>query len=169
MKAKNALVVIDLQNWSVNDKTRDIPEKVANFIDKNKNNFDFVLFTKAHNTKNFSLYKYRGVKEGMRGRLLEMRPEIRRFLTRNNVFSKTTYSAFKSKKFSDFLKKNNIKELYLCGINTDKCVLATAYEAFDLGYEIRIIDDLIGSTAKKAKHNAGLLMLKGLASKRPMT
>lgn len=166
MEEKSALVVIDIENWSINENTKEIPSKLANFIDKNKHKFDFVLFTSARNTKGFNLYKRLGVKEGMSGKQIEMRKEIKRFLTKDNLFKKTTYSAFKSKRFSDFLRRNRIKRLYLCGINTDKCVLATAYEAFDLGYDIRIIEDLIGSTARKrVKHKAGLRLLKGLVPK----
>jgi nicotinamidase-related amidase len=166
MKEKSALVVIDMQNWSINKDTKKLPSRVADFIDKNSNKFDFVLFTSARNTKESNLYKHLGVKEGLSGKQIEMRKEIKRFLTKENLFRKTTYSAFKSKKFLDFLKRNRIEILYLCGINTDKCVLATAFEAFDLGYDIRIIDDLIGSTTRtRAKHQGALKVLKGLVPK----
>ncbi|HCR80872.1 MAG TPA: hypothetical protein DIV47_00085 [Candidatus Pacebacteria bacterium] len=30
----------------------------------------------------------------------------------------------------------------MCGIDTDACVLASAYEAFDLGYEVKVLKDL---------------------------
>jgi len=166
MKKKSALVVIDMQNWSINEDTKKIPGKIADFINKNMSKFDFVLFTSARNTKESNLYKYLGIRGGLGGKQTEMRTEIKRFLTKDNLFTKTTYSAFKSKKFLDFLKRNRIRILYLCGINTDKCVLATAYEAFDLGYDIRIIEDLIGSTTRtRAKHQGALRVLKGLVPK----
>ena len=44
-------------------------------------------------------------------------------------------------------------------------MIVTAYEAFDLGYNIRLIGDLTGSTAGKIKHEAGIRMINGLIPK----
>jgi nicotinamidase-related amidase len=36
--------------------------------------------------------------------------------------------------------------LVICGIDSDACVLATAFEAFDLGYHVKINFDLTYSS-----------------------
>lgn len=158
MAERTALVVIDVQNWSVNRHTKDVPKKIADHISRKGSKYDYVLFTKSRNSKSFNLYRLMGVHSGTKGPALEMRHEIARFLTKGNVFNKTTYSAFKSKAFSSYLKKNKITKLYLCGINTDKCVLATAFEAFDLGYDVTVLGNLCGSVNGNASHKAALMM-----------
>ncbi len=40
------------------------------------------------------------------------------------------------------LTSRGIEELHLCGIDTDACVLATAYDAFDLNFRVKVLFDL---------------------------
>ena len=78
------------------------------------------------------------------------------FVQKNTIFQKDTYSAFKSKQFRDYLKKNSITELTLCGFDTDACILATAYEGFDLGYTIHILNELTASHSGEDYRKFGL-------------
>jgi nicotinamidase/pyrazinamidase len=58
-----------------------------------------------------------------------------------------SYSAFfdnarkRSTGLEDFLNKNNVKEVYLAGVATDYCVLYSALDAIDLGFDVYIIQD----------------------------
>jgi nicotinamidase-related amidase len=81
------------------------------------------------------------------------------FIQADTVFKKDTYSAFKSKQFRDFLKKNSITELTLCGLDTDACILATAYEGFDLGYTIHVLDKLTASHSGEDYEKFGLSII----------
>ena len=67
---------------------------------------------------------------------------------KNHIFEKSTYSIFKSKQFVDFLSQNKISKLFFCGLDLDACVLASVFEAFDLGFDFEILLDLTGSSAK---------------------
>ena len=53
--SKTALIIIDVQNYFVNEHTKGIPEKIAQFINENK--FDFVLFTKFVNHEGSNYFK----------------------------------------------------------------------------------------------------------------
>ena len=88
-------------------------------------------------------------------------------LTKDNTFHKNTYSAFKAPRLKKFIKKNDIQELYLCGINTDACVLASAFEAFDLGYNYKIIDDLCSVSSYKQEYvdAANVIITRNLREK----
>lgn len=44
---KKALVIIDLQNYYINETTKHLPSKIKDYIESN--NFEFVLFTKYIN------------------------------------------------------------------------------------------------------------------------
>ncbi|WP_456325069.1 bifunctional nicotinamidase/pyrazinamidase [Desulfonauticus submarinus] len=58
-----------------------------------------------------------------------------------------SYSGFfdnakqKQTKLDDFLKKHNIKKIFLVGLATDYCVKFTALDGVDLGYETYVIID----------------------------
>jgi nicotinamidase-related amidase len=51
--------------------------------------------------------------------------------------------AFTNNEFGLFLKKNNIKKLYLVGLDAAGCVLHTARGAKRNGYDVTIITDSI--------------------------
>lgn len=53
-------------------------------------------------------------------------------------FDKTRYSAFAGTELALRLRERNISEIHLVGVCTDICVLHTAVDAYNLGFEIVI-------------------------------
>lgn len=152
-----ALVVIDVQNYFVNDKTKDLPTKVVEFIKTSK--FDYVLFTQFINNENSNFVKLLDWRKCFSSPDIDIHPTLARFSNKENTFKKTAYSIFKSHGFTDFLKKHDISKLFLCGIDTDSCVLASSYEAFDLGYEIKVVKNLCQSHSGKDYNNAAVKII----------
>jgi len=140
--SKNALLVIDVQKYYINEHTKNIPRKIEDFI--KQNNFDFILFTKFVNHKNSNMYKVFNWSKMMSSLDTDICDNLIQFVQKDKVFQKDTYSVFKTEQFRDFLKNNNIGELTLCGLDADACILATAYDGFDLGYKIHVLDELTG-------------------------
>jgi nicotinamidase-related amidase len=60
----------------------------------------------------------------------------------------------------DFLSQNKISKLFFCGLDLDACVLASAFEAFDLGFDFEIFYDLSGSSAKTDIDNSAKQIIK---------
>ena len=64
------------------------------------------------------------------------------------IFTKDTYSCYKAKDkvngelFKDWLKENKVKEIDICGVETMCCVLASAFDLFDNGYKINVLNEL---------------------------
>lgn len=58
---------------------------------------------------------------------------------------KRHYSAFSGTDLDIRLRERNITELYLTGVCTDICVLHTAIDAYNLGYQIFIVEDAVQS------------------------
>ena len=139
---KTALVVVDVQNYFANKHTTKIAKKISDFISEHRQDFDFILFTKFVNKDDSNYVKLLNWEKCFSSPDTDIPSEFSEFVDEDNVFIKTAYSAFKSKKFCSFLKMNNIKKLFLCGIDTDACIVATAFDAFDLGYEVKILKDL---------------------------
>lgn len=137
---KSALIVVDVQNFFVNENTKDIPNKISTYIDHNE--FDFLAFSKFVNNENSNYFKLLNWKKCTNSPDTDIHNKLVKFINNDNVFEKASYSIFKAKNFTDFLKNNQITKLYFCGIDTDACILASAYDAFDLGFDFEIITDL---------------------------
>ena len=115
-----------------------IARKILELIENN--DFDFILFSKFVNDANSNFYKILKWEECEESPDIDIHPAMAKFVNKNNVFEKLTFSIFKSK-MADFFIENNISKIYLCGTDIDACVLSSAYEGFDLGYDIEILKD----------------------------
>ncbi|XP_033220977.1 uncharacterized protein LOC117175378 [Belonocnema kinseyi] len=83
-----------------------------------------------------------------------------------------TYSAFfdnnsiNSTELLDILKKNNVTDVYVCGLAYDVCVRATCLDGLKLGYRLVAIEDCcrgvdqddIAITRKEISENGGLIV-----------
>lgn len=155
---KSALVVIDVQNYFVNEHTKDLPNKIRKYI--KENDFDFLIFSKEVNNKDSNFIKLLNWQKMLSSPDTDIHPILSDLAKPNNTFVKSTFSVFKNKKFPDFLKKNKITKLYFCGIDIDACLLATAFDAFDLGYDFEILRDLSKSHHGKPLDDAALKIIK---------
>lgn len=65
----------------------------------------------------------------------------------NNVyyFDKTRYSAFAGTNLEIKLRERNIKEVHLVGVCTDICILHTAIDAYNKGFNIVVHKDGVAS------------------------
>ena len=155
---KKALIIIDVQNYFVNELTKLIPEKIVDHIDKTS--YDFILFTKFINKEGSNFFKLLNWKKMLSGKETEIHNSLIKFGDKKNVFAKTSYSIFKARGLNEYLKKNRISSLYLCGIDTEACILASAFEGFDLGFDVKIIKELCSSHSGKSLHNSALRIIE---------
>ncbi len=65
---------------------------------------------------------------------------------------KTRYSAFYNTGLADILDLNQVDKLYLAGVCTDTCILHTAVDAYNYGFETLILSDCMASSAM-SKHD----------------
>ena len=77
----------------------------------------------------------------------------------NNVFNKYVYSAV-NEEFIKFIKENNITNIYLCGIDIECCVLKTAIDLFELGYNVYVLKDYCTCTHGIIRKNNALKIIK---------
>ncbi len=79
----------------------------------------------------------------------------------NNIFriDKRTYSGFYNTVLDDFLKYNNVKEVYIAGLVTSICVQHTAADAFFRGYKVNIIENGCADTSNE-KHETAIEYMK---------
>lgn len=61
------------------------------------------------------------------------------------VIDKPAYSAFEATDLEAQLRKRGVTTLIICGVVTYACVLATAFSAFDKGFDVLLAQDATGS------------------------
>lgn len=146
------LLVIDMQKAFINPNTEYLIEKISNLI--NTNQYNHIVFTRFINT-NDSIYVSDLNYYGCIGedKELVIKPD------NHKVIDKKVYSSLNSE-LKNYIIENNIVKIYLCGINTDCCVLKTAFDLFENEYDFYILKDYCASTNGIEKHNNALEILK---------
>ena len=77
---------------------------------------------------------------------------------KGNILKKNQYDAFQDTDLEISLKKNNIKQLVICGVLTNLCCESTARSAFMKGFEVYFVSDAT-ATYKKAMYDGTILNL----------
>lgn len=87
--------------------------------------------------------------------LLDLVPELRRFVPPARVIDKHVYSPWLNGVLHDALKLRGIDTVVISGAETEVCVLAAVIGAIDLGYRVIVATDAICSSADQT-HDAAL-------------
>ncbi len=74
------------------------------------------------------------------------------------IIDKGRYSAFHRTDLDARLKAMEVNTLIVCGVLTDVCVLTSVFDAFALGYRVRLVSDAC-TTTTEAGHYSALLIL----------
>ncbi len=155
-----ALIVIDVQKYFFNEKTKPIVKKIQKFLDDKANQYSAIYFTVFKNDPSSPLWGISEWKGCVSSPDTDICDEIKEFTNDKNLFYKNIFSAYKVPGIEKGLKANNVSEVYLCGFDTDCCVLATAYDLFDVGIKPIVLKDLTGSALQEKLHKPALQMLE---------
>ncbi len=159
-----ALIVIDAQKYFITQwteaKVKSTVKNIRKYLRKNLKNYSLVYFTIFKNDKNSPLWKVAGWKELTSPRDTDLFDELKEFTNKDNLVYKNILSAAKKPEILETFKKNKIQEVHLCGFDTDCCVLATAYDLFDLGFKPVILENLTWSTSRDNLHDAAIKMIE---------
>lgn len=87
--------------------------------------------------------------------------------TETYTVEKTSFSAMAEEAFASKIKQlkdSNINQIFICGIETHICVLQTAHDLINEGFEVFVIKDACASRNKK-EYKTGLELLKQYGAK----
>jgi nicotinamidase-related amidase len=157
---KKALIIIDIQKGFINKLTDKIPARIKNYIKKNKDRYDLVIFTKYKNRNNSNFVKNLNWKGFMSNKETAIVDELKEFINKKNLYVKYTYSSFVDEKLLKYLRKNKIKQVELAGIDTENCVLTFARDTFDRGFKVIVIKNLSASHSDLSLHKSALKIIK---------
>ena len=156
-----ALLIVDVQNGFV---TNDATKRTVPVINRVKHAFGErkIMASKFINPDGGLWEELMGWHDMKQPPGTDFYPELD---TKNTkVFMKQTYSAW-SDEMRNYCEKFAIKEVYLVGIDTDQCVLATAIDLFSACVKPFVVADACASSTSKELHIAALKVLQGLIGK----
>ncbi len=154
------LVVVDPQEFFFEGnktKGRAYGKKLVKFLKKYKGDFAFARF---RNSKSSPIYKLLGFRELCTDRETLLLTELAGFENDHKIFTRSVYTVFAAKGFEQYLKRLGITKLIFCGIATESCVLTSARDAFQRGYEVTVLKDLCMSDINPLLHNSALRIIE---------
>lgn len=151
------LLVIDVQEGYINEATKNIPKDIEKHV---KNfNYDLVIATRFIN-KSESLHKSELNMQDMTMLSPHAKLVDNIGTLSDIVIMKSTYTSL-TMDVAKLLEKNNVKEVYIAGLNTDASIMATALDLFDKGIKPKVIAQLCGSVNGAEMNQSALQILKG--------
>ena len=150
--------MIDVQNDFINNNTRDVKDKIFELV--NSKEYNYIVFTKFINSENSIWYR----KLDYKGCLLSKGQEIAINTNNHKIINKNTYTALNNE-LKEYIDKNNIDEIYLCGFDTDACISKTALDLFENNYNVYVLKDYCMSSKSVELHNVYINNLARLIGK----
>ena len=147
------MLVIDLQKDFINQNTAYIVEKIKDTINENK--FDQIVFTRFINSTDSifvkDLHYYGCINNECQKIVIDTK--------NSDIINKKVYTAY-NKDLIQYINKNHIDKIYLCGIDIECCVLKTAFDLFENGYKFYILKELCACTHGEERKNNALQILE---------
>ncbi|MHA0856051.1 cysteine hydrolase family protein [Paenibacillus sp. CMAA1364] len=153
-----ALLVIDYTydfvegNLPVGQPAIELQDTIVALTQKYVDQNDFIVMAVDLHEKNDAYHPETGLFpphniRGTQGR--ELYGELAEVYNRNKDaiywMDKTRYSAFCGTNLDILLHERGITEIHLVGVCTDICILHTAIDAYNKGYEITVFEDAVAS------------------------
>ncbi|MCW5312710.1 isochorismatase family protein [Nostoc sp. KVJ3] len=151
------LFVIDIQNGFISENTKHIIQRIKSLLDQDI--FEYVIFTRFINSFESPYVKYLnwyGLLSEIDQRIVS---EIEPFV--NKVFDKTIYTACNVETIT-FIKERNIQTIFVCGIDSEACVLKTAVDFFESNIRSYFLEYYSASNGGDNCQKAAILVLSQL-------
>jgi nicotinamidase-related amidase len=155
-----ALVVIDMQNGFINDRSRHVVPKVVGLVERWEATGRPVVFTRYHNYPGSPferLIHWSGV---LRSPETDIVPELTPHAARARaVIDKEIYTYF-TPEGAFLTEQEGWTNLVFCGVATESCVLKSAVDAFERNLTPWVVTDASASHGGSEAHDAGLLVAR---------
>ncbi|MEU9870668.1 cysteine hydrolase [Actinomadura sp. NPDC048021] len=153
------LVVVDVQNGFVRAESSHVVPVIADLVERWQASGGDVIFTRYINYEGSPFERLIKWKELHTSPQIDIVPELVPLAAKATaVIDKTMYSLFADDKGRALVNERGWKDIYVCGIATESCVLKTAVDAFELDLTPWLIEDASASHAGQAVHDAGVLV-----------
>lgn len=141
-------IIIDVQPLFIKERTESVVSSIKRLMKCTR--FDLVVQTIWHNNSSSNFFKRLNYTKGIE----KENPYLD--IKTNNIVSRTGYSTI-TEEMKSILSKDDI--IFICGLETDACVMATCLDLFSAGYNFYVVTDAIGSNDYEA-HNTALYLMQ---------
>jgi nicotinamidase-related amidase len=157
---KPVLVVVDVQNGFITNHSKPVVPVIVDLVRRWQESHGDVVFTRYLNYPGSPFERLMGWTKIADGPEAELVAELTPYVGPHTpIIDKHIYSLFTSEG-TRLINERGWTDLYLCGIDTDVCVLKTAADAFERDLTPWILKDACASHAGPEAHNAGLLIAR---------
>jgi len=159
MADKTALVIVDVQPAFLNTRNRSVVGRIVRRIEKQA--YDAYVLA-SFSAQKGSLWDKQQGWACEKGTQTKVVPEITDALKgkRPIIVEKGTKSVFADAAIGRQLKRRGISRVEVVGLDTNDCVLATAYDAFDGGFLTHVIEKCCDTSASPKLHKAAVQLLR---------
>lgn len=159
--SRRALIIIDVQASFLNDRNNYIVQNIVQLLNSTK--YDLYIEATFHTEKGSLWDKQQQwiCPESDKTKTIPILAEKLALLNSIKVY-KETKSVFKGNiDVLKYLKNHGITDVHVVGLDTNDCVLATVFEAFDLGFITYALEDCCESSSSKELHEYAIKILRG--------
>ena len=159
-KRKKALILVDVQPGFLNQRNKYIIQNIKDLI--NNISYDCYIESIFHAEKG-SLWQKQTGWILPKDDTFHTVPELLDAVKDKDVLhvEKETKSVFKGNPdIQTELRKRHIEEVHIVGLDVNDCVLASAYEAFDLGFYTYVIEECSEASDSEDIKNTGFEVLR---------
>lgn len=151
--SKKILIVVDIQNYFMKyDNFKTLSTKIDEYI--SKSNYGKIIFTKFINKKK-SLFETKMNWTNMQDKNEQ---EISILIPPNGIVCEK-FGFGLEQETVDMLKNINVKEVDICGLKTDACVLAISLQLFDNGIYPNILINYTATVPEREKYIKDTLIM----------
>ncbi len=153
----SVLVVVDMQNGFLNEKSRHIIPNVELLVRECRRLSIPVVFTRFFNRPGSPFERLIDWNEMYSPPDTDLADELQP--DAETVVDKYFYTSFTTKML-ELIEANSWRRMIVCGVTTESCVTKTAVDAFERGMVPLVVSDACASNAGEKYHQAGLLVLE---------
>lgn len=158
MSGSAVLVVVDVQNGFVTEQSRPVVPVIASLVARWQEAGGDSVFTRYLNYPGSPyerLIKWHALQKSPETDIVD---ELVPYAARATAtLDKTVYTLF-TDEGDALVRKHGWTDLYICGIDTESCVLKTAVDAFERNLTPWVLADASASHSSAEAHEAGLFV-----------
>ncbi len=152
------LVVVDVQNGFITEHSHPVVPVIVDLVRRWQAAHGDVLFTRYLNYPGSPFERLIGWTEMIDGPATELVTELTPYVGPHTpVIDKYIYTLF-TPEGTRLVGQCGWTDLYICGIDTEICVLKTAVDAFEHNLTPWVLEDACASHSGPKAHNAGLFI-----------
>jgi nicotinamidase-related amidase len=155
------LVVVDVQNGFVRPESAHVVPVIRDLVERWQAADGSVIFTRYLNYPGSPFERLIRWSGCMTSPQTDIVDELRPYADKATaVIDKKGYGLFADEAGAALVADHGWRDIYVCGIATESCVLATALGAFEADLNPWVIEDASASHAGQHVHDAGILVTR---------